>query len=188
MEFLKISDGKLKVTLTREECSFMKGKGEGAELEAPEVKAAVRDILIKAAEAVGFSIGKERLLVQLYPLPNGDGELFVTKLGKLPRRDRSFLEESDTLSILEDRTSVYRFSSIELLREALASTVRGDASLEIYEITAAEIYIRITEPLSHSGGAFVCLCEFGDPVKELPIYAGEYGRRIYDGPISEYPL
>ena len=82
MEFLNISDTKLKVTLSPEECVSYGIDTSKSEFTRAEIKEVMRDILSLAEGECGFVVTSEKILVQLYPMPSGECEIFVTKLGE----------------------------------------------------------------------------------------------------------
>ena len=101
MKFLNISDTKLKVILSPEECvSYGIDTGK-SEFTRTEIKEVMRDILLLAEGECGFVVTSEKILVQLYPMPNGECEVFVTKLVGLTSRDRGMLKGVDGLTTIE---------------------------------------------------------------------------------------
>ncbi len=80
METIKISDTKLKVTLSKEDtASFPINEGE-MDIASSDVRDALRKLLAEAGRPCGVDISSGRLFIQLYQLPGGGCEMFVTKL------------------------------------------------------------------------------------------------------------
>ena len=77
---MNISDIKLKVTLSEEECRRYGIDTAAKDFSSIEIRRAVRDVLAKMSEKSGFKVEGVRLLVQLYPLPDKRCEILVTRL------------------------------------------------------------------------------------------------------------
>ena len=88
MEFLRVGESKLKVILSAEEARSYDIKSAVGEYAGAAVRRSLRRILDEAKSRVGFDIGTEKVLIQIYPLSEGGYELFVTKLGVLADKDR----------------------------------------------------------------------------------------------------
>ena len=132
MKFFNIGDNKLKVILSPEECvrySIDTGK---TEFSGKEIKSAVRDILAFAEDECGFTVESEKLLVQLYPMPSGECEIFVTKLTGLSSRDKRALKDVEGLATIQKKRVVYRFDSREDLISAAKAVYREGIECELY--------------------------------------------------------
>ncbi len=179
MKFLVISDTKLKVTLSKSECKDYDIDMKCSEFSSNEIRLVLKDILKRAENECGFRSAGEKILVQLYPMPDGSGELFVTKLVNLPWREQEIVSECDTLTTYEEELAVFRFDSKELLLSALNSVYSTAAPCDIYLADSGEYYINIKEERTNGISNIEILTEYGKRLESLPIYVnGEYGKQI----------
>ena len=83
MEYLIISESKLKVTLEPDELEQRSLEASALDYTDPDAKKLFGDILYEAKEELGFDTSGYRVLLQLYPSKDGGCELFITKLTSL---------------------------------------------------------------------------------------------------------
>ena len=82
MELIKISQSRLKIMLTSEDMNEFKldfPDLTNENCQSPEARRALRCILEKAKEIIGFDTGADRVFIQLYPSREGGCEMFVSK-------------------------------------------------------------------------------------------------------------
>ncbi len=79
MEVILISDDKVKITLTEEDLREFAIDCDAAE-EDGELCRRFKDVLCRADDICGTSLGASRVLVQLFQSRDGGCELFVTRL------------------------------------------------------------------------------------------------------------
>ena len=179
MEFLNIGDTKLKVTLTQSECERYGIDTAKSDFTRSEIKGVMRDIILLAEEKCAFSVSSEKILVQLYPLPSGECEIFVTKLTGLPNKERMALRGADGLSTLESRRGIYRFDSRDELRAAARAISTSEAECELYIDEVGQYYISIEEGIVDGISDYEVLVEFGERLKNLPLHVlSEYGKLL----------
>ena len=179
MEFLNIGDTKLKVTLTQSECERYGIDTAKSDFTRSEIKGVMRDIILLAEEKCAFSVSSEKILVQLYPLPSGECEIFVTKLTGLPNKERMALKGADGLSTLESRQGIYRFDSREELIAAARAIAASEAECELYIDDVGQYYISIEEGIVDGISDYEVLVEFGERLKNLPLHVlAEYGKLL----------
>lgn len=182
MEFLNISDIKLKVTLTRDECISYGIDTESKDYSGADIRRVIREILSVAERECGFSTGADKILVQLYPMPDRSCEMLVTRLVSLSRRDRTILSSSDGLSLIEDKRASYRFESREDLERAVKAAYRAGVVSDLYRDDLGRYYISLTESFTDGISEFEIFVEFGERLNALPIAVlSEYGTRIARG-------
>lgn len=195
MEFLKISDTKLKVTLTEEEClSYNIDTGKG-DFSGNDIKRAVREIIALAERECDFRTEGERVLVQIYPLPNLSCELLVTRLVNISRRDRAELAGAEGLALIEKKRGVYRFPDFESLTRAVRAVYRPDMDSNLYRDDLGRYYIHTVEEITDGISELEVFVEFGERLFSLPIAVlSEYGTllakgnaidKIYNGELME---
>ncbi len=85
MEYVLISESKLKVMLEDYELESHNLEAQTLDYADPGAKKLFGDILCYAKDEFGFDTTGHRVLLQLYPSKDGGCELFITKLGKLDR-------------------------------------------------------------------------------------------------------
>ena len=179
MEFLNIGDTKLKVTLTQSECERYGIDTAKSDFTRSEIKGVMRDIILLAEEKCAFSVSSEKILVQLYPLPSGECEIFVTKLTGLPNKERMALRGADGLSTLESRRGIYRFDSRDELIAAARAVSTSEAECELYIDEVGQYYISIEEGIVDGISDYEVLIEFGERLKNLPLHVlAEYGKLL----------
>ncbi len=121
MEFLTVGNSKIKVVLSRGECESRGIKSDGADYDSPDMRRKIRALLDEAKERVGFDIGREKVLVQLYPSGDGGAEIFITKLGAVSKEVAGMLSRSDNVAVISARRAYYIFDSLENLICAVRS-------------------------------------------------------------------
>lgn len=80
MELIVISADKLKIMLSDTDMKKYEIDADSLEYDTAETRRAFRHILADAKVKTGFDVGKDRILVQMYPCRRGGCEMFVTKL------------------------------------------------------------------------------------------------------------
>ena len=197
MKFLNISDIKLKVTLTPEECVAY-GIDTGAkDFSSIEIRRTVREVLAKVAERSGFKVDGVRLLVQLYPLPDKRCEILVTRLVGISARDRATLSSAEGISLLEEKRTAFRFDSADDLLRAVKAVHRDGIESDLYRDDLGRYYIHASEEITDGFSELEPFIEFGERLSALPIAVlAEYGMllcksdaidRIYRGRINLNP-
>ena len=88
MEWIRISQNKLKIMLSAQDtahyaldCKKADGSDEGS-------RAAFREILSDVQRETGFEAAEDKVYIQMYPSKEGGCELFVTKIGLLFGEDK----------------------------------------------------------------------------------------------------
>ena len=181
MEFLRVSDGKLKIMLNTLE---MQKYG----LDAPEldysdksVRSAFWKILDEAKIKADFDTGAEKLLIQFYPASFG-GEIFVTKLGALSKSAERSIGESDRIAMLTEEKKIYMFDSLsDLARAVCVNFDVLSGGTEAYLSEDGNFYLLTEERNLRPASSFT---EFGTELpKSLASYIKERARSI-ENPIE----
>ena len=183
MEFLVVSETKLKIALTGEECEKYGINTASAEREGAEIRRTLRRILNEAKDAVRFDIGAEKVLVQIYPSSGGGCEMFVTKLSALGERERRTVFKSDSLTTYSKHTSVFKFDCLDDIAAA-ARAVKSPtgARADVYLADSGEYYLSVEESDVDGYGEFDCLLEFGARLPRMPVdVIAERGRLVVRG-------
>lgn len=175
MEFLVVSENKLKIMLTKAE---MKKYGlDYPELDYAdkEVRTAFWQILDEAKAKCGFDTKGEKVLIQFYPA-HSSAEIFITKLGVLSKSAERSIIGSDRIAMLSSEIRIYRFTCLSALIEALQrnSDVLSEEA-EAYLSENGNFYL-IGEERNLRSSSF---SEYGDEVpRGLEAYIKERSRLI----------
>ena len=114
MEFLVISENKMKIMLNAEEVRCYGIESEKSDYRDPVIRKAFWKILDRASEECGFKVTGDKLLIQYYPSKSG-AEIFVTKLGKISLGVERSISATDSVAMLSSRNMIYRFENLEEL-------------------------------------------------------------------------
>ena len=181
MEFLCVGQSKLKVILTAEEARQYNIKSADGDSAGSEVRRSLRKILSEARERVGFDVGTEKVLIQLYPLEGGGYELFATKLGSLGERERRTVGACEGLTTYSGGRAVYVFPTLEAFTAAARAVGSREADCDVYLTDGGEYYISIAEHTLNGFSEFEILTEFGRRLSELPRhYLAEHARLLVE--------
>ena len=83
MEFIVISESKIKVMMTAKDLEEFELVANELDYANTETKRMFWDVLSKAKRRTGFDTDGQKVLVQLYPSRQGGCEIFVTKIGSM---------------------------------------------------------------------------------------------------------
>ena len=176
MKFLNISDTKLKVTLSSEDCLEYGINVSRGDYTTRRTRSAVRRILALAEGECGFTSGTDKILVQLYPLPTGECELLVTRLTSLSHKDRELLASSDGISLVEQTRAAYRFADPKSMRSAVRAVYREGVRADLYRDDLGRFYLTLDEEITDGISEFEIFIEYGERLSALPIAVlSEYG-------------
>lgn len=111
MDFIRISDTKIKVTLSQKDLDRYIAEGER---DLPSGShGTLRAILREIRRETGFDATGERVLMQMFPGSDGGCELFVTRLGKLSdARPRGQGQSPLPAASLPLRSAVFVFDAL----------------------------------------------------------------------------
>ena len=104
MEFILISESKIKVMLTEDDLRDFEISTEELDYSNTDTKRMFWDVLSRAKHTTGFDTDGQRVLVQLYPSRHGGCEMFVTKIGALSHNDEGCRYNESTPIISEKIT------------------------------------------------------------------------------------
>ena len=187
LEFLNINDTKLKVTLTNEDCDRYGIDHNKSDFSRGEIRRTVKEILVLAERECGFYAEGERILVHMYPLPDGRFEMLISRLSIASPRDRRIISSSEGISLFEEKRSTYRFSSSEVLKRAVAAVYKKGVSADLYRSEDGSYYLHIMEDTIDGIAEFETLVEYAERLLSLPIFIlFEYGELIAKGNAFDY--
>ena len=110
MDFLVVSDSKLKIMMSREEMKKYDIDNENIDYDNPKTRRSFWRILDAARTGCGFEASGDKVLIQFYPSKDGS-EIFVTKLGVVSSGTEKTIAKSSKIAMLSSRVVIYRFSS-----------------------------------------------------------------------------
>lgn len=179
MEFILIGDGKIKVSLTKEDLEEFELSADELDYANTETKRMFWDVLSRAKARTGFDTDGEKVLVQLYPSRDGGCEIFVTKIGSLYKEDDELLAGSalaesigqrrkrKTASAERSHSAVYSFLSLDdMIRVCRELERRGYAEASRAYVSDAKIFYLVlsgdADEISTLGDRFRFIREFGE--------------------------
>lgn len=119
MEWIRISDNKLKIMLTAEDARRYALNCEGADYAESHTREAFRAILTDVRAESGFDTSDEKIYIQMYPSKEGGCELFVTRMGLLTEKESSKASEKKKAAIHiplpRKRSMAFLFEELEHL-------------------------------------------------------------------------
>ena len=182
MKFLLIGQSKLKVTLSKEESEKYNIRAEERDYSGADIRKTLRKLLYEAKENIGFDIGAEKVLIQIYPTDDGGVELFATKLGMLADKDRRTVSLSDNLTTFSGARGIYCFDSLDLLCRAARVIYKEGIICDVYYGEDGEYYISIAENVLNGYSEFEILSEYGKKMPSLPkAHLSEHARLLCEG-------
>ena len=176
MEFLRVSESKLKIMLNINEMKKYGLDSPELDYSDKEIRASFWKILDEAKRSADFDTGGEKLLIQFYPASFG-GEIFVTKLGALSKSAERSIAESDKIAMLTEERRIYRFDTLSDLARAVCINFDVlSATTEAYLSDEGIFYLLTEERNLRPGSSFT---EFGTELpKSLASYIRERARPI----------
>ena len=118
MDFLVISNNKIKIKMNKREIRRYSMNVPEEEYNSRELRASIWRVLDVARAECGFSTVGERLLVQIYSTDIGC-EMFVTKLGRIGQSAERNIARSEGVTMLSSKSTLYRFVDLDTLLSAL---------------------------------------------------------------------
>ena len=176
MEVLLIGKAKMKIVLTNSEVEDYGIEASEECRDSLKMRRKLYKILEEAGKISGFDHTGDKLLLQFYPLSDGGCEIFVTKLGILPKASSTLVESSDRIMLLSKRRVCYGVESRESL-SALFFAIKSHPSGVIPKGDAFLCprggYLLCVEECQGRGSVpeFPFICEYASP---LPTEAEDY--------------
>lgn len=186
MEFLLISESKLKIVIDDEEMEKYKLDSINPDTGGGALRRAFWQVLDMAKKEVGFDPKGDKVLIQFYPVKSGGCEVFVTKLGILPETSARLVSRSDKVAMLSKKRSYYSFATLDdLIRASKAIKCSAkDISPQSDVYSLNEIYYLVIDEYGRGGELmeFPCILEFSKPVcPDFAIYVLEHSKRLTNG-------
>lgn len=184
MEFLVISENKMKIMLTAEEVKRYGIESDASDYSDPEVRRAFWRILDRSSEECGFKFAGNKLLIQYYP-SNSGAEIFVTRLGRISLAAERTISGAESVAMLSSKRMIYRFERLEDLRWVCRElSCRGeDITSEAY-LSEDGCYYLLFEERCEVGGLspFSVVSEFAEEIPcNMEIYIKEHSEPLSIG-------
>lgn len=137
MEWIRISDNKLKIMLTAEDARRYALNCESADCAESLTREAFRAILTDVRAESGFDASDEKIYIQMYPSKEGGCELFVTRMGLLTEGENTRAPEKKKavkhIPLPCKRSKAFLFDELEhllaLCRRLLAHGYIGESTV-----------------------------------------------------------
>lgn len=182
MEFLVVSDSKLKIMMSREDMIKYEIDGDDIDYDDPKTRRAFWRILDAAKEACGFEASGDKVLIQFYPAKDGS-EIFVTKLGLISPGAERTIAKSSKVAMLSTKMAIYQFLSFENLVYAVRMIEETECEKppKAYFDDNGAYYLIVEERRGGSGKMLDIspITEFGKEIpSNLSSYISEHSRQI----------
>lgn len=181
MDFLVVSDSKLKIMMSREDMKKYEIEGDNIDYDNPKTRRSFWRILDAAREACGFEVSGDKVLIQFYPAKDGS-EIFVTKLGIISAGAERTIAKSSKVAMLSVRRTVYKFSSFSslVLAARMLDTSECERLPRAYYDERDSYYIVMEERVgSGKGSELYSILEFGREIPQnLAAYITEHSNEI----------
>ncbi len=182
LDFLLVSDRKLKVTLTKEDAEALNFSVADADYDTAENRRTFRKILDEAKDAVGFSSKGDKILIQFYPSRDGGCEIFITRLAPLDGKSR-LGDKYENVTVLDVKHTLYSFPDIEALgRFAKAAADRCKKRTDAYIAESGVCFLDIEEDCRKDADEYCYITEFASACShEFRGYVREHCKLLYSG-------
>jgi len=149
VELIRISEGKLKIALTKAELEAYAITAKGIDMAKAETRSVFRELFVRAKESTGFDAEEDKVFVQIYTAKDGGCEIFVTRIEPENRQNGAKAQKQ---TFVFDNVSTLIAACRRL--KNLGYRGRSDA----YSFDGA--YVLILNSLTKTASA--CLCDFGE--------------------------
>lgn len=171
MKFEKLSEYKLKITMSNEELENSNGDLDSFMSDPSVARKSILDILDRAKEEVGFNIGNNKVRIDARCQYNGDFIFTVTKL--IPKNKNVKKVKPKKIKIHRNENClIYSFDDIEhfftfcsFLKKQKINKLKSFSKLvELYKLNNKYYLIcsEINNDYEHIAKLYSCITEFGN--------------------------
>lgn len=185
MEYILISEDKLKIILTRQELDARDVSVDELDYENPLARGIVEGLLDYAKDNLGFDTSKRKLLIQLFPSRDGGCELFVTRLGK--KEDKSKENRSGDVGrkVPRVRPRAFSFESLGGLL-SLCKRLKSSGYLpqgSVWVDLQGQWFLTLTGEDTELDRVLGVIAEYGEEQSytATSLYLCEHARELYSG-------
>ena len=176
MEYIIVSDSKLKIILTKDEIRSYGLQGAADECDTPKYRRAFKRILDDISKDGGFKVKGEKTLIQFYQSKAG-GEIFVTKLGDIHPDTERALAVSDRVTLLLPSMHLFRFEDFFDLLSCLSLIKQSSLFARVF-CDEQSFYLMLDND-SSSKVYFARIAEFGERMPDVSVpYVAEHTREL----------
>ena len=191
MEYIPITDSKLKIICEEEDLALYGLSADSLEYGDEAGRHFIEDILDKAQKKLGFESKHHRILVQIFPSIDGGCEIFISRLGLLAE-EKSLCqkEKSDSKKALCQK--LFFFDKLDFLLEVCKrlALINSELKSDAFYLDGKGYYLMIemnTDLLEEYGlfslDEYSFILEFGtsEDIQERAPYLYEYAKQICKG-------
>ena len=149
MELIRISNGKIKIALSRAELEAYSLSAQSLDIDGVTAGAVFKELLVRAKESTGFDVEEDKVFVQIYTAKDGGCEIFVTRIEPENRKKRQKAQKQ-TFRL---ETLQHLLSACKRLK-SIGYRGRSDA----YAFGDGYILTLYCPNVTHNA----CLCDFGE--------------------------
>ena len=172
MEWIRISNNKLKIMLTAQDAKKYDLRCESADYADVVTRQAFREILTDVGRETGFDATEDKVYIQMYPSKEGGCELFVTRVGLALGEEAAHSSRARHTEGRIKRADTYKKRSNAFLFTGLGDLLAACKRLEGRHFAGESEAWR-----DEDGGYWLFLAETGDPLcaEEDYRFIREYG-------------
>lgn len=168
MEWIRISNNKLKIMLTREDAARYALCPDTADYADALTRRAFKAILTDVRRETGFDAADDKLYIQMYPSREGGCELFVTKMGIeiSHTRNTSTYKTQNTAAERQQRSMAFCFWDMACLiavcRRLLALGFEGDSVAKVDDCHRYWLFLSEEGDPLFARADYAFVCEYGE--------------------------
>lgn len=155
LELIRISEGKIKIALTKEELAAYSLTSESIDYGKEETRLVFRELLDGVKKSMGFDTEGDKVFVQIYTAKDGGCEIFVTRIEPENRKTAS-----------KPQKQTFEFGRFEHLLATCRALVRMGYKGRSDAYTGEKNYLLVLHAPTKTVSAYVR--EFGERLEELP--------------------
>ncbi len=182
MEYIVLTDSKLKIILKDSEMNELGIVSPEPELDDPKLRRRLWKIVRSAESEAGFCVGSDKILIQFYPSGSGC-ELLVTKLGLIPSGAEHAVVRSRRVALLSENTLLYKFgnagSFLSVIRQA--SERLSECKMKAFYDQYGNYFLSLTYRNLREGGVIesAFLSEYGERIpSDIIPYIEEHAEKF----------
>ena len=168
MKYIRVGLNKLKISLSEKEIKRYNIHPHDDSFDKQEMKEVIFGILKEAERECGYTLGREKAIIQIYPSDSHGAEILITKLAGLAKEEQNTVCSSENVSTLESYDRVFRFNSREDLVLAAKAMSGKNVECDVFMSHDGAYYSVIHENSLGGVLSHILLCEFGEELDEIP--------------------
>lgn len=164
MEFMKIGNNSLKITLSAKEAKGYE-LAEGATLEGEDVKRTFEKLLLRAKREIGYKYAGQKVVAEIFSSKNGGCEIFLSYAEDTMYKDITPRESAKRPQ--RSNPAIYALECFDdLLNIAYGlDSISYNGKSSVYYDDSNENYYIILDDISIRDEKYAFVCEFAKHVK-----------------------